>query len=363
MFKQQTSPRQPWTKILRWRRVPATELLFFFTNLEVMVRAGTPLADALAALETQITHGYLKEILADVRSELERGQPFSQALKRHPKVFSELVVSMIAVGETGGTLDKILKEIVVHGRSLHALKAKVKSALLYPTVVVTLMAAIGFFMFTYIIPRLTSILRDLNVPLPLATRILIGTGDFFSHYWWIVLIGVVIFIIAFRAFIKTTRGRAAFDALVLKLPITGRLSHQLNLAMSARTLASLLATDVAITTSLEIVAPILGNVHYREALRQTIPGVKSGQPLSILLSTSPKLFPPTFTHMLSVGEKSGTSDEVLAELARFYEGEATGTLDILPTLIEPILIVLLGLGVGAMAVAILLPMYSLTQQL
>src|SRR3989338_5476801 len=301
-------PKLNW--LSRHRGIPLTEKIFFIQNLHVMVRTGISLAAALRTLAEQTSHKRFRAVLTDIYGRVEKGTPFARALSAHPNIFPDLMVSMIESGELSGKLDEVLKHVTEQLKKDHELVSKVRGAMLYPAIIVIAMGGIGTAMMVFVIPKLLTIFTEFNAELPLPTRVLIAASNF------------------------TTR-------------------HGLLLA--------LLATDIPIVQTALTTSKTIANIHYRAALIDLSEKLKKGAPVSQVLSAYPHLFPPGVSQLARVGEESGSLDHVLGELASFYEEDVDQIMKNLPSIIEPLLILILGAGVGAMAVAIIMPMYSLTQ--
>jgi type IV pilus assembly protein PilC len=348
----------PWLQ-----RVSAIEKIFFTQNLQVMVRSGLSISVALKTLAEQTTNKSMRIILLDVQQKVDRGIPLSDSLAEHPKIFSELFVSMVRAGEKSGKLDEVLLQITNQLRKSHALIAKVKGALTYPVIVIIAMLGIGTAMMVYVIPQMTSIFQEVNATLPLPTLILIETSNFLVNNGLWVLLGTILIVVTFVQFIHTKKGKQNWHGFLLKLPIVSSILKKINLAKFARTFSSLLKTDIPIVQAFQITASTLSNVLYREALVQTGEGVKKGVAVSNIIRGYPKLFPPLIAQMIAVGEETGTLDNILEELAQFYEDDVDRTMGNLATIIEPVLMIVLGFGVGGMAIAIIMPMYSLSQSI
>lgn len=348
----------PWLQ-----RVSAIEKIFFTQNLQVMVRSGLSISVALKTLAEQTTNKSLGAILLEVQQKVDRGIPLSDSLAEHPKIFSELFVSMVRAGEKSGKLEEVLLQITNQLRKNHALIAKVKGALTYPVIVIIAMFGIGIAMMVYVIPQMTSVFQEVNATLPLPTLILINTSNFLVNNGLWVLLGVILVIIGFVQFIRSKKGKQVWHSFLLKLPIVSPILKKINLAKFARTFSSLLKTDIPIVQAFQITASTLSNVLYKEALLQTSEGVKKGVSVSSIIRSHPQLFPPLISQMIAVGEETGTLDNILEELAQFYEDDVDRTMGNLATIIEPVLMIVLGFGVGGMAIAIIMPMYSLSQSI
>jgi len=342
-------------------RVKLVEKVFFTQNLQVMVKAGLSVSVALRTLAQQTTNKTFQAILLDLYTKVDKGNSLADALALYPNVFPELFVNMIRAGEKSGKLEDVLLQLTIQLRKSHALIAKVRGSLTYPVIVVTAMIGIGIAMITLVIPKITSIFEEVNATLPLPTRLLIAVSDFTVAYALWLAIGFVLLVMIFFQIIHTKKGRFIWHALLLKLPIISPILRKINLAKFARTFSSLIKTDIPVVQSFQITASTLGNSHYRQAIDDAAERVKKGVQIATILSEYPKLFPPLVVQMVSVGEETGTIDTILSELANFYEEDVDRTMSNLTSILEPILILILGAGVGALAVAIILPIYTLTQ--
>lgn len=344
-------------------RVPLTEKLFFVRHLAVMLKAGISLSAALKTLAKQTKNKYFVKILTDVSSKVEKGVNFTESLKPYQKVFGELFINMIEAGEISGKLEEVLGRLYIQLKKQHELKSKVKGALTYPTVIVVAMLGIGTFMMIVVVPKITDMFKEFDTELPLPTKIIIAVSDAVVNHGILVAIGLVLFIAVFVRILRTYKGKYYFQALILKMPVISPIIKKINLAGFARTISSLLKTDILIIKTFQITANVLGNLHYREALVDMSEKIKKGSTIYDTVSLYPELFPPVVTQMISVGEETGELDSILEELALFYESEVDQTMSNLPSIIEPILILVLGVGIGGMAVAIIMPMYAITESI
>ena len=326
-----------------------------------MVKAGVPLTSALKTLSLQANGKYLQQVLLDIEERIEKGQTLAEALRPNEREFGHLMVNMIAAGESSGRLEEVLGQIYIQMTKDHEIVSRVRSALIYPAIVVTAMIVIGTGMMIFVIPKLTEIFKQSNVVLPLPTRILIAISDFMSAYALFLVPGVMLITAAFFWAIRRSPGKEIWHRFLLVLPIVGTIVKKINVARFSRTVSSFLKTDIPIVQTLNTTASVLSNVHYQNALLETARRVTKGVTMSETLKSWPKLFNPTIIQMIAVGEQAGSLDDVLVEAATFYENEVGQTMTTLPSLLEPILMVLLGLGVGSMAVAVILPLYKLTE--
>lgn len=343
--------------------VPVVQKIFFTQNLGVMLRGGFSISRAMGVLALQTNHKYFKKVILTLQSDLEAGTNFSLSLKKHPRVFSELFINMIAAGEVSGKLDDVLKNLTIQMKKDHQLISKVKGALTYPIIVVVAMIGAGVAMVTFVIPKLLTVFESNNAVLPLPTRVLIWISDAFQNYGVWIAIGVLALAGGLVMIGRTPRGHWAFDAVFLRLPVAGPIIRKVNLARFTRSLSSMLSTDIPIIQSFQIISRTLSSAHFRKSMEDSAQALRSGASISKVLAQYPKLYPPLVEQMINVGEESGTLDEVSGELATFFEEEVDQTMSNLSTIIEPILLLFLGTGVAGMAIAILLPIYNLSEQI
>lgn len=343
--------------------IPVSEKLFFVQYLEIMLKAGVSLSAALKTLATQTKNKRFARIIREVSANVEKGVSFTESLRPHEKVFGQLFVNMVESGEISGKLEEVLKRSYIQFKKNHEMVSKVKGALTYPAVILFAMGGIGIFMMVVVIPRITAMFKDFKAELPLPTKLLIKFSDSLVANGPFYAVAIVILLLALWQIIKTKRGKYIFHAMLLKLPIFGMIIKKINLARFARTISSLLKTDIMIIKSFQITSQVLGNVHYREAVLEISGKIKKGGSINEIIASYPKLFPPVVVQLTAVGEETGELDYVLEELAEFYEGEIDQTMNNLPAIIEPVLILLLGLVVGGIAISIITPMYSLTSSI
>lgn len=348
-------------KAFSFKRVTPAEKIFFTQNLQVMVRAGLSVGVALKTLSQQTSNKAMRSVLLEVYTKVDRGIPLSDALADHPKVFSELYVNMVRAGEKSGKLEDVLAQLTTQLRKSHALISKVRGALTYPIIVVCAMIGIGIAMIVFVIPKITGMFSEVNATLPLPTRVLIAVSDFtVEHGLWLA-VGAIILAVAFVRIIRTKSGRRHWHAFLLKLPIMAPIIKKVNLAKFCRTFSSLMKTDIPIVQAFQITATTLGNAGYRDATERAAELVKKGVAIAAIIREHPKLFSPLMIQMVAVGEETGSLDTILEELSGFYEEDVDRTMSNLSTIIEPILMLMLGVGVGGLAISIIMPIYSLTQ--
>jgi len=277
------------------------------------------------------------------------------------KIFSGFFINMIRVGEIAGALEQNLKELSLQMHKDHALVSKIRGAMTYPIVVLLAAVFIITGIFTYVIPTLVAVFETLGGKLPLPTRVVIAISKIITGYGPLTVLGLVL-IAGFLVWFVRTKGQRLWHAVLLNFLIIGPVAKKVNLARFSRTLGALLSTDIPVIKGLEVTADVLGNVHYKTIVRQVSEEIKKGVAISEVLKKYPKLFPPLITTMIAVGEKSGTTDDMLREVAEFYEDDVDQITKNLATIIEPLLILFLGLIIGGIAISIITPIYSLTQQ-
>src|SRR3989338_3338575 len=337
---------------------------FFLDHLRTMIHASLSLVEALEILAKEMENRSFKKIIFEVKTEIEKGRPLSEVLAGYPKVFPNIYVKMIASGEISGKLDESLDQIVIQMKKTHELASSIRGAMIYPAVIIIAIVGVGIFMITSILPKMLNLFKEFKADLPPATKILIALTDFFSKPLNLILIFLLIaaFISSFIMLIKKVPAfRRAVHTINLKLPIIGPVIKQINLARFSLTLSSLLKSTLPIIEAIDITADTCSNRLYQISLHKIAIEIKSGRALSELLREYGHLYPPMVTEMVMVGERSGEVDRLLQELSLFYGGEVDKTMKNFAQVIEPIIIIVLGLAVGGIATAIIMPMYSLVQ--
>jgi len=306
-----------------------------------------------------MSSGRFVKVITEIEQDVRKGTAFGDALAKYPDIFSDLFVNMVKVGEASGNIEGNLKLLAVQMKKDHDLHSGVKSAMMYPAVILIAMLAIGTGMMIFVVPNLISVFEELNAELPFATRMVIFISKFLSAQWWLVILVLVFLIIGFRLILRTKEGIRMLDNMILKMPIFGNISKEINSARMARTLSSLIESGVSIVKALEVSAGTLTNSLFSESLILASKEVQKGQPLSQSLAASPNLFLPIVTQMIQVGEETGTLGEITKRLAEFYEEEVANVTKGLSTIIEPILMVIIGAAVGFFAISMIQPMYSM----
>lgn len=336
------------------------EKLFFIQHLGVMLRAGISLITAIRTIAAQSRNKRFVRILNKIAAEIENGSNFADSLRPYEKIFGEVFVNMISAGEISGKLESILMETYIQTKKRYEISAKIKGALLYPTVVFVAMISISTFIVLVVLPQTLEMLKGFDAPLPLATKILIAVVDFIRNHGVPIALSFIGIIALLWYLNQTKKGKYYFQLLWLKMPIVGEIIKKINLANFSRNLSSLLRADIMIIKAFEVTANAMSNVHYKKAILDMQENLQSGGQVNEVIKTHTKLFPPIIEQMILVGEQTGELSNVLEELAEFYEGEVNQIMNSLPSIIEPILIIVLGIAVACIAVAIMMPMYSMT---
>lgn len=346
-------------KITLFKNVKLSEKIIFSKNLAGMLRAGLPLSRALDVLTKQTTNRYLKTILAGLLDTIDKGGTLSDGLAKYPKVFSSLFVSIVRSGEESGGLPAALGEISLNLEKIYALNRKIKSALMYPSIIVCAIVLIGILMFVYVVPTLTSTFKELGVELPLSTRIIVGISDAVNDHLLLLVIGIIILIVGAVYAFHRPRTKRIIDYVSVRLPVIGPLLKEVNSARTARMLSSLLASGVDIGKAISITTEVLQNSYYKEVLQEVGVVVQKGGALSSVFRAHTELYPVMVGEMMEVGEETGKLSTMLLDIATFYEGEVEAKTKDLSTIIEPVLMIFIGAAVGFFAVSMLSPMYSI----
>lgn len=347
----------------RFSTIPLKEKMIFARNLSVMVAAGLPVSRSVKNLSIQIKNKKFKKILIEIHSELEKGTSLSDSLRKYPGVFSDLFVNMVKVGETGGTLEESLNIIATQLEKDHELISKVRGAMMYPAVIIVAMIGIGILMLTFILPKILENFKNMNVTLPASTRAMVFASDILRNNSILVIIFFVILSIFSKLFIGTQSGKKFIGFLAIKMPVIKNITVKVNCGRFARIYSSLLKSGVSVIEALKISSGTLGNYFYKKAINEGIEQVQKGVSLSQIISDYPNIFPPLVPQMIEVGEETGKIEAVLLKLAEFYEEEVFQITKNLSSIIEPILMIIIGSAVGFFAVSMLQPMYSLMENI
>ena len=341
------------------RPISLADKMMFTRNLQVMIASGLPLPKALETLSYQSKSKAFTRAILEIKEMIIKGTSFSDALSLFPNIFSELFQNMIRVGEEAGNLDEVLQVLAQQMEREHDLKSKIQGALMYPAVIILAMVGIGILMLVMVVPKLAETFEELGVELPLTTRAVIFLGTFLAEKWYLFILIIIAFIVLLRLASKKREGKRIIDTLLLKLPIVSNLVKKTNSAATVRTLSSLIKAGVPIVRALSIVAGTLGNIYYREALGEAAEKVKKGEKLSEVLRPYKALYPFIVFQMVEVGEETGETAKLLAKLADFFEEEIGNETKNIVSVIEPVLMIIIGATVGFFAISMVQPMYSM----
>lgn len=343
------------------RKVKTAELLVFTRQLSTIVSAGLPLMQGLDILADQTDDPNFSAVIDAVAQEVESGETFSDSLRKYPKVFPDLYISMIRAGEAGGDLDGVLLQLADYLEASEDLKRRIKGAMTYPIVAFGMIVLIASGLIIFVVPQFAEIFNQFGKTLPAPTRILLATSDFLrTWYSWVIILGVIIGLTMFlRVYRKTESGRFQLDALKLRLPVFGPLLRKVAISRFTRTLSTLTRSGVAILAALEIVERTAGNEVFAKAIRESADSVRNGETLADPLARA-EVFPTMVTRMIAVGEKTGALETMLMKISDFYDSEVKATVDQLTSLIEPILIMMMGIVVGSIVVALFMPILMLS---
>lgn len=339
-------------------KVKLRDLVVFSRQLATMINAGLSLLRALTILSDQTSSPTLAKVIGELRSDVENGLSFSQALARHPKVFSPMYQGLVRAGESGGSLDAVMDRLATTIEKQAELRGKIKSAMSYPVAVAGLVVVIVTAMLIFVVPMFEGMYRDLGGTLPVPTRILLAVSGIVTSSWYFVAGGLVAMVVGFRKWLATEKGRARFDAFKLRMPVFGTLIHKTALARFTRTFSSLMRSGVPVLETLDIVAGTAGNHVVASALLDAKDRVRMGEGIAAALTTH-KVIPSMVTQMIAVGEETGALDDMLGRIADYYEREVEATVDSLTSLIEPLLMVMMGVSVGGMVVSLYMPMFQI----
>ncbi len=345
------------------KKVKSDQLVIFTRQLSAMVGAGVPLLRSLSSLEKHAEDPVLKKTLAFVIKDIEGGSSLGDALSKFPLSFNDIYVNMVRAGETAGILDDILKRLAYQQEKSSAIRKKIKSAMAYPTVLVVITVLAFFGLMLFVIPQIGKILNDLGGPdakLPGITLFMLGFSHIITSYWYIIFPGLVAAIYGIIRYIRTPRGHRQFDALILKIPGIKNIVKKIAIARFARTFSALMGAGVAVLECLDVTSRAVGNQLYQEALQQAAKEVKNGKSLSSVIEENP-LFPAIVGQMLAVGEETGQTDNVLIKVADFYEEEVDLAIESISSIIEPVMIVIMGSMVGLIAASVMTPIAQLSQ--
>jgi general secretion pathway protein F len=345
-----------------FRRVKSEEISVMTRQLATLLGASIPLVQALDSLVAQTRNSALKKVVAQIKGTVNEGNSLTNALAEHPKIFSSVFINMVRAGEASGTLDIVLERLADFAEKQEALKGRFRAALVYPVFMGVIGSAILFILITYIVPNITQVFNEMNRVLPLPTLFLISLSDFLKVYWWVVIILLTIIMSGLRYIVKRPSGKKYWHYVKLKMFILGPVVQKVILARFSSTLGSLLESGVGLMMSMQIVQALVDNVHVSKVIEEAMEQIQKGQSMTVALSNS-QWFPPMFVQMIAVGEQSGNLEGMLKKVSQAYEREVETAILGMTSLIEPLMIVGMGLAVGFIVLSILLPIFEMNQMI
>ncbi len=344
-------------------RIKTSEKIVFARNLGSMIEAGLPVTRALEVMEKQTRNKKLKEVLNYLVDSVSKGNTLSKSMEEKSDIFSPLFISMVKAGEESGNLASSLKMVSMQMEKSYLILKKVRGAMIYPVVIISLMIVIGILMMIYMVPTLTATFEGLGIDLPLSTRVIIFVSDFLRTSFLLFFSSVLVIALAFFAFFKSSTGKRFFNKFSIKIPVIGNIVKEVNSARTARTLSSLMSSGVDVVVALSVTEDVVQNVFYKEVLAKARLNVEKGEPMSSIFVENSHLYPIFVGEMMGVGEETGKVSEMLLNVAAFYENEVDQKTKDLSTIIEPILMIIIGAGVGLFAISMLAPTYSLVDSI
>lgn len=340
-------------------RPSSSDIAVMTRQLATLIGAGIPLFESLNALIEQVEKESLKKVLTQVREQVREGTSFAKALEGHPSVFPPLYVNMVRAGEASGTLEGVLNRLTTFMENQAKLVGKVTAALAYPALMALIGTALISVLMVAVVPNVTAIFASMDQALPWYTALLIAVSEFAADYWWLVLLMLAGGVYGFRRWKRTPKGRMRWDTFVLNMPIFGKLIQMLSIARFARTLATLLSSGVALLSAMDIVRSVLGNAALEKVVEDAIGSIREGQSIADPLKRSGR-FPPIVTHMIAIGERSGQLESMLENVANAYDSAVETRVQVLTSLLEPLMIVVMGGAVAFIAVSILMPLIQMS---
>ncbi len=343
----------------QFERIGFNDIVNFTRQLATMMTAGLSLPEALTILRSQTTNKVFAAMLQDVEHQVVSGGSLADSLAKYPKIFSNTYIALVRAGESSGTMDRVLMRLADILESQREFRSRVQGAMVYPIIIIIAMVAVVFIMMTVVVPKLTDLYKDFNMKLPLSTRMLMGVSSFFVHWWWLMILTIVGVVVFFQRWRKTPEGELVVDTLILKIPLFGDLQKKIMLVEFTRTLGMLIASGIHILEGLRILRESLDNVIFRNAITEIAKKVEKGFPLGDTFSQY-EVFPPIVSQMMKVGEETGKLDDTLLRLSTYFETESDHLVKGLTTAIEPLIMVVLGVGVGFIVISVITPIYNLT---
>jgi type IV pilus assembly protein PilC len=346
-----------------WEGVSPKELMVIFRQLATLIEAHVPVVTSLKTISEQTDNRFLRVVLREIEDNIEDGMSFSESLEKHPKVFDTMTINIVRAGEISGNLQHSIEFVADSIEKNYHLTSKIKGALFYPAFVLAVAGAIGFLVITFILPKITGLIKELDITVPWYTTVLINLSDFMNTYWWAVLIGIGGVGVGIYYYFKSESGKHEWDIIVLHLPVFKTLAKNIYITRFSENLSALMAGGIPVVRALMITSDVIGSTVYAQVMLKAAEEVKTGGAMSSVFQRYPSEIPPIVAQMVKIGEETGTMAHVLEGIGRFYEQEVDVMTRNLTSLIEPILIVGLGIGVGILTVGILMPVYNIAGQL
>lgn len=344
-----------------FNRIKIKDLVIFSRQFSVLISANVAMVQSLKVTVEQTENPRLKKMIAEIASEVDGGVKLSDALAKRPDIFSNFFTSVVRSGETSGKLEEVLVYLADEMEKDYDMTSKIKGAMIYPAFIIGGLAVVGTIMMVFVIPKLTDVMAESGAELPLATRMLIGVSNLLRSYWWLIIILIGAITAFIRTLVKTPQGKRYLDIIQLRLPVFGKLFQKIYLVRFTRSLNTLIVGGVGIADSLKITAEVVSNSVYQDMIKETIKEVEDGNSISSVFVNS-KVIPKMVSQMMSIGEKTGKLDIVLERVTDFYAKEVSNTVANLMTLMEPLIMVVIGIGVGIMVAAVIMPMYNMAGQ-
>jgi len=344
------------------KRIKPGEVSVATRQLSILLGAGVPLVASLEALISQISNPLLKKSMAQIKESVNEGNSLAYALSSHPRIFSNVYVNMVRAGEASGSLDVVLERLADLGEHQQALRGRFKAALAYPVFMFFIGTLVLFFLITFIVPNITQIFREMHQTLPIPTVVLINVSNFLKTFWWLILLAAAAGIVIIRQLINTPRGRYVWDEVKLRIPVLGPINNKMAVARFGRTLGSLLKAGVPLISALQIVRNIVDNVIIADVIDNTVDEIQAGKSLASPLAQS-RWFPSIVVQMISVGEQSGELEAMLSKIADTYDRDVESQIMAMTSMLEPVMILVMGLIVGFVVISILLPIFEMNQMI
>ena len=344
-------------------QVPFSEKILFAKNLALMIRAGLPLRESISTIQEQSKSKLFKKVLASVLNDIENGQSLANSLSRHPKIFDSLYINMIRIGEESATLEESLDRLALYLKKSYELRGKIKSAMIYPSFVLGTTIVLGAGLVFFVLPKIVPLFKTLNVKLPLTTKILIGSVSAMQNYGLLILLITILLSVALFFIYRFKQVKFVVHKIILKSPVIGKISKNVYISRFSQTLGVLLKSGLSVVSALRITRSSLENLVYKKEIEEIISYVQKGKLMSDYLKQKKELFPLMVSRMIGVGEKTGNLEETLLYLSDFYNEEVDNSVKNLSSVLEPILLIIIGLAVGFIALSIISPIYEITRGL